>query len=91
MSGELGRILRSFGVDVTGTYIDDILIRADTREECARALETAMAVMEALAVPSNKKTTDPSQRIVYLGVEIDTLACEMAVTQEHREYAAARL
>ena len=78
-------------MDVAGTYIDDILIRADTREECARALETAMAVMEALDVPSKEKTTGPSQRIVYLGAEIDRLACEMAVTQEHREYAATML
>ena len=94
ISAEAKRILESFGVSVAGVYIDDFLIRGRTKEECEQALKKAIAILTALGIPPNDKTQgpcSPEEGITFLGVRIRTCDCSMAVTQEHREYAVARV
>ena len=91
VSGELCRILESFGIDVAGVYIDDILIRAATKAKCEHDMKLAEQIAEALGVPFNDKTVGPTQNLPYLGVEIDSRDCTMRVTEEHRMYAISRL
>ena len=94
VSAELKRILESFGVSVAGVYLDDFLIRGKTKQECKRNLEKAIAVLTALGLPPNDKTQgpcSPEEGIVFLGVRIRTKDCSMTVTEEHRQYAIARL
>lgn len=91
VSGELCRILQSFGVHVAGVYIDDILIRARTKEKCKQDMDVVARVAKALGIPLNEKTQGPAQKLPYLGVNIDTVDCVMTVTREHRLYAMSRL
>ena len=79
VSGEFCRILESFGINVAGVYIDDILIRAATKEKCMRDMKLAEQIAEALGVPFNDKTVGPAQKITYLGVDIDSKFCTMQV------------
>ena len=80
VSGELTRTFESFGISVAGTYIDDILIRASTREQCQKARDLAINITSSLGLPFNDKGAGPSQRIQYLGVVISTTDCSMRVS-----------
>ena len=94
VSAEAKRILESFGVSVAGVYIDDILIRGATKEECAESLRKASAILTALGIPPNEKTQgpcSPEEGITFLGVRIRTQDCSMSVTAEHRQYSIARV
>ena len=94
VSAEAARILRSFGVRVVGTYLDDFLIAGKTKEICQRGLDIAEFVFAALGIPLNGKTVgpcSPAQGIDFLGIHICTADCSMSITEEHREYAIARV
>ena len=91
VSGEFCRILESFGINVAGVYLDDILIRAATKEKCQRDMKLAETIADALGIPFNDKTAGPAQKITYLGVDIDSRFCTMQVTEEHRLYAISRV
>ena len=94
VSAELARILESFGVSVAGVYIDDILIRASSKEALEAAIATCMRVCEALGVPLNDKTTGPRapwEGIKYLGVIIRTGSCTFSACPKQCAYAADRL
>ena len=91
VSGELCRILESFGIDVAGVYIDDILIRAVTEALCRQHMELASDIAEALGLPFNEKTIGPLQNIPFLGCEIDSTDCTIKVSKEFRQYALARV
>ena len=94
VSMEAVRILRSFGVDVAGVYLDDLLVRGATKAECQRSMELAQTILAALGIPTNEKSQgpcSPAEGIDFLGVHICTLDCSMAPTQQYREYAAHRV
>ena len=91
VSGELCRILRSFDIDVAGVYIDDILIRAITKELCMQHKQLAEEIATALGLPFNEKTLGPSQNIAFLGCEIDSTDCTIRVSAEYRKYALSRV
>ena len=91
VSGELCRILRSFGIQVAGVYIDDILIHALTEALCKQNMQLAADIAAALGLPFNDKTLGPSQRIPFLGCVIDSINCTIRVTKEFREYARSRV
>ena len=91
VSGELCRILQSFGIDVAGVYIDDILIRAVTEALCKEHMQLAAKIAEALGLPFNEKTLGPLQNIPFLGCEIDSRDCTIRVSKEYRKYALARV
>ena len=94
ISMEAVRILRAHGVDVVGVYIDDILIRAPTRELCARAMQRACTLLQDLGIPTNEKAQGPcapDEGIVFLGMKVCTADCSMSVTEEYRAYAIDRL
>ena len=91
VSGELCRILRSFGIDVAGVYIDDLLIRAINRALCERYMNQAEEIAKALGLPFNDKRKGPAQELPFLGYKINTLDCTVAVLEEYRQYALSRL
>ena len=91
VSGELCRILRSFGIDVAGVYIDDLLIRALSRAMCEQDMHRAEQIASALGLPFNEKRKGPAQDIPFLGYQINTLECTVAVMDEYRRYALSRL
>ena len=91
VSAELARILQSFGVKVTGVYIDDFLVGGKTKEECERGKRIAIEVCAALGTPIAEEKTQgpcpPGSDVQYLGVSINSAICTMTVTDEHRFFA----
>ena len=71
ISGEICRMLRSFGVARCVYYIDDLLIVADSAEECQRQMDLAMVLLRLLGLePAEQKTEGPATTIDFLGVDI---------------------
>ena len=91
MSGELCRILRSFGVQVAGVYIDDLLIHAATILACRRHMKLASDIAAALGLPFNDKTIGPLQDIPFLGCNVCSTDCSIRVNEEYRKYALSRV
>ena len=60
-------------------FVDDIIVIADSESECAQHLNTVLSVCSELGLPvSSEKVQRPSQVQTYLGIEIDSVACEVA-------------
>ena len=63
------------GVFNCHSYLDDFLLHHVSFDECARALATLIALLRSLGLRiSWTKVTDPCQRLVFLGIAIDTTA-----------------
>ena len=72
LTEEIARILRSKGVSCI-IFVDDLLIAADTEEECRKAMDVAREVFTVMGVQwAPHKTAGPAQVLEFLGVEIDT-------------------
>ena len=94
VSMEATRILRSFGVNVAGVYLDDLLIRGETEKTCRESMDLAGTILAAIGLPTNDKTVgpySPDQGIVFLGVRVCTADCSMSTTTEYRECAKTRV
>ena len=79
---------------VAGVYVDDILLRAETEEECRRALKIAERLAASLGIPLNDKTVGPcgpDEGVTYLGAVIRTDSCMITVAEETRLYVMDRL
>ena len=71
ISGEICRMLRSFGITRCVYYIDDLLIVADSAAECQRQMDLAMVLLRLLGLePAEKKTEGPATTLDFLGVDI---------------------
>ena len=69
------RMLIRHGIKATVVYLDDFFIKADTLDECAKAMNILIALLRKLGFQINwKKIVDPSTRITFLGIEIDSIA-----------------
>ena len=94
VSAELARILESFGVSVAGVYIDDLLIRARSKQALQDMLETCKMVCKALGVDLNDKTIgpcSPEEGIKYLGIIIRTDFCTFSACPTQCAYARDRI
>ena len=94
VSAELARILESFGVSIAGVYIDDLLIRARTKEALERMIEICEVVCKGLGVDLNDKTVgpcSPSDGIKYLGLIIRTDNCSFSACPKQCAYAADKI
>lgn len=61
-------------------YLDDFLVIGRTQEECQLAFSTLLQLLQDLGFQiSWHKVTGPTQKLVFLGVELDTLRCEMVL------------
>lgn len=61
-------------VDVV-VYVDDFLLLAPTEERCKEALDTLLLLLEQLGFTvSEKKTVQPTQDIIFLGMQLRTNA-----------------
>jgi len=77
-------IMEQNGVPGLLHYLDDFLIfGAPDSPECHRALEQALWLCELLGVPVAKlKTEGPATIIVFLGIELDTMARILCLPEE---------
>jgi len=61
-------------------YLDDFLIIGATREQCQLAYDTLLQLLLDLGFSiSDHKLVAPTQRLTFLGVQLDTTACTMTL------------
>ena len=67
-------MLKRKGLNATVVYLDDIFIKSNSFQECLDALNLVIGLLRKLGLHINwKKVTDPSTKIVFLGIEIDSV------------------
>ena len=63
-------------------YLDDFLVIGRTREECQVAFDTLYSLLLSLGFTiSPSKVVHPCQKLVFLGVEIDTIQLSLSLPQ----------
>ena len=74
-------ILHSKGADRSIHYLDDfLLIGPPDSPECAEALQTLLALCKELGIPvAEEKTEGPATILIFLGIEIDTIAMQLCL------------
>ena len=83
LSQAIGRCLRKRGFNGVVVYIDDFLIVAPTYEECNKALDCLINLVRRLGFAiSWSKVQGPTQRITFLGLDIDTFDCTLSLRTE---------
>jgi hypothetical protein len=72
-------ILESRGVLIV-FLTDDIFLCGASREECTANLGIVITTLEELGFEINPaKTVPPTQRLTFLGITIDTVACSLSI------------
>ena len=85
------RILRALGVTRVSMLIDDLLIAAETEEECQRCLEIAIQLFTALGFETNMdKCHAPVRALDYVGIVIADSG-ELRIEQSRLERYGAHL
>lgn len=68
------RIMARRGFDLLIVYLDDFLIISDSKEACAEALSVLISLLRKLGFAIHwGKVVDPTQKITFLGVELDSI------------------
>ena len=68
-------LVHKFDITALIHYLDDFFVCANTKEGCQRKVDTILRVFEMLGIPvAEDKLEGPSQRLVFLGIEIDSIA-----------------
>ena len=74
------RMMERRGFKTIIVYLDDFLIIGETKGECQQAFTTLLQLLIDLGFQiSWHKVIGPTQKLVFLGVELDTAHCEMAL------------
>ena len=62
-------------------YLDDFLVIEPTQIQCKAAFDTLLTLLESLGFTVNwTKVVYPAQCLIFLGVEIDTVLCELRLS-----------
>lgn len=73
-------IMERRGFKAIIVYLDDFLIIRETKEECQQAFTTLLQLLIDLVFQiSWHKVIGPTQKLVFLGVQLDTAHCEMTL------------
>ena len=94
VSSELGRILHNECIRVIGILIDDILFHGPAKDGAAALqaqLEEADSIMTSLGLPPNDKGQNPSTRVVFSGITIDSVEGVFDIDEDQRTYVIQRL
>ncbi len=79
MVAQVGEMAAALGLDVA-FYIDDFAVVGPTEAECNRKLDRLIQLLQELGYEiAAEKVVRATQRIVFLGVEIDTVALTMRI------------
>lgn len=74
------RMMARRGFQSIVVYLDDFLIIGKTQAECQEAFSVLLKLLQDLGFQiSWHKVIGPTQKLVFLGVELDTYRCEMAL------------
>jgi hypothetical protein len=81
LTAELTFILRARGVRALLTYVDDLIIVAESCEECERALGVVREACASMGLDvAEDKTRLPAQRQPVLGMVVDTTGADVRVS-----------
>ena len=76
------RIMAWKGFDLLVIYLDDFLIIAKSQEECACALLVLIQLLRKLGFAIHwGKVVDPTQKITFLGIELDSIGMCLRLPQ----------
>ena len=77
-------LLHSRGVRRALYYLDDFLLLGPAgSSECKDALEITLATCESVGLPvASEKTGGPTTCLTFLGIELDTVACQLRLPQD---------
>jgi len=65
--------------------VDDIIIIGATKEECQQRLDKALRTLRTIGFPvADSKVVRPTQCAEYLGITIDTVGCELRISDERQ-------
>ena len=80
-------IFESCGIDTVLHYLDDyIVFGASDTDKCQAALDRALQLCRQLGVPiADRKTEGPATTLVFLGIELDSVAGEIRLPKEKLE------
>ncbi|MEW8544940.1 MAG: reverse transcriptase domain-containing protein [Candidatus Thiodiazotropha sp.] len=74
------RMMARRGFDLLIVYLDDFLIIADSKEKCATALNCLIQLLRKLGFSIHwGKVVDPTTRIIFLGIELDSLSMSLSL------------
>ena len=80
------RIMARKGFNAIVVYLDDFLIIGESQLACRAAFETLLSLLSNLGFQINwSKVVWPAQRLVFLGVLLDTVECTMSLPEEKLE------
>ena len=73
------RYMRTLGFMVV-CYLDDYLVISDSEHHCKQGHDLLLETLEKLGFEINfKKVEYPSQKMVFLGIEIDSVQCSLSL------------
>ena len=82
LTQSIRRMMARRGFESVIVYLDDFLVVAPTYEACQLAFSTLLQLLQDLGFSiSWHKVIGPTQKLVFLGVELDTQQCKMALPQ----------
>lgn len=74
------RMMARRGFDSVIVYLDDFLVIAPTQQACQLAYSTLLQLLQDLGFAiSWRKVVGPTQKLFFLGIELDTNQCTMAL------------
>lgn len=74
------RMMARRAFDSVVVYLEDFLVIAPTQQACQLAYSTLFPLLQDLGFSiSWRKVVGPTQKLVFLGVEVDTKQCTMAL------------
>ena len=77
------RMMERRGFNLVIVYLDDFLIIAETKEACAQALNCLVQLLRRLGFAIHwGKVIDPTNRITFLGIELDSIAMSLRLPEE---------
>lgn len=83
LSQAVKRMMEKRGFPGIVAYIDDFLLVSESYEKCKEALYTLLGLVRQLGFNvSWNKVVGPSQRITFLGVDIDTSDCTLSLGKD---------
>ena len=76
------RIMAKKGFEAIVVYLDDFLVIGESMEACQAAFDSLLSLLQNLGFRINwQKVVYPTQRLVFLGVLLDTVQCSMSLPE----------
>jgi len=83
LTASISRMMKRKGYEVTIVYLDDFLVISSTKQLCASILDCLRNLVEELGLTVNyNKLVHPSQKITFLGIDIDSVDGTLSLPEQ---------